>query len=147
MASDSLADDKYPMQEAEQLVIDAVNVGLAAMHKAPEKKLKEVVLGFMTALPTTADFISYESVTVICVCANTVKKPLSQAGREMNFAARSTRTSLMSTNQEKRKRGIKEQSIFLSGVNCRKNTRNQKAGKASWAQMQKLVQHCVYNGE
>ncbi len=92
------------MQEAEQLVIDAVNVGLAAMHKAPERELKEAVLGFMTALPTTADFISYESVTVICVCANTVKKPLSQAGRKMNFAARSTRTSLMSTNQEKRKR-------------------------------------------
>ena len=80
-----MADDKYPMQEAEQLVIDAVNVGLAAMHKAPEKELKEAVLGFMTALPTTADFISYESVTVICVCANTVKKPLSQAGRGMNF--------------------------------------------------------------
>ncbi len=33
------------------------------------------------------------------------KKPLSQAGKEMSFAARSARTSLMSTNQEKRKRG------------------------------------------
>ena len=31
----------HPMLEAEQLVIDAVNVGLAAMHKAPEKELKE----------------------------------------------------------------------------------------------------------
>ena len=60
-----------PMQEAEQLVIDAINVGLAAMHKVPEKELKEAVLGFikkygflgfMTALPTTADFITYESV-------------------------------------------------------------------------------------
>ena len=60
-----------PMQEAEQLVTDAVNVGLAAMHKAPEEELKESVLGFvkkygflgfMTALPTTADFITYESV-------------------------------------------------------------------------------------
>ena len=30
-----------PMQEAEQLVIDAINVGLAAMHKASEKELKE----------------------------------------------------------------------------------------------------------
>ena len=60
-----------PMQEAEQLITDAVNVGLAAMHKAPEEELKESVLdfvkkygflGFMTALPTTADFITYESV-------------------------------------------------------------------------------------
>ena len=60
-----------PMQEAEQLVIDAINVGLAAMHKIPEEELREVVLdfikkygflGFMTALPTTADFITYESV-------------------------------------------------------------------------------------
>ena len=54
-----------PMQEAEQLVIDAINVGLAAIHKAPEEDLMESVLGFvqkyvfldfMTALPTTADF-------------------------------------------------------------------------------------------
>ena len=60
-----------PMQKAGQLVMDAVNVGLAAMHKDPEKELKESVLGFvqkygflgfMTALPTTADFITYESV-------------------------------------------------------------------------------------
>ena len=60
-----------PMQEAEQLITDAVNVGLAAMHKASEEELKESVLdfvkkygflGFMTALPTTADFITYESV-------------------------------------------------------------------------------------
>ena len=42
--------------------------------------------------------------TVICVCANTVKKPLSQAEREMSFAARSARTSLMSTNQGKRRK-------------------------------------------
>ena len=42
---------------------------------------------------------------MICVCANTVKKPLSQAGKEMNFVARNVKTSLMSTNQEERKRG------------------------------------------
>ncbi len=51
------------MQEAEQLVIDAINVGLSAMHKVPEEGLKEAVLDFikkygfldfMTALPTTA---------------------------------------------------------------------------------------------
>ena len=60
-----------PMQEAGQIVIDALNVGLSAMHKAPEEELRESVLafvqkygflGFMTALPTTADFITYESV-------------------------------------------------------------------------------------
>ncbi len=59
-----------PMQETGQFVIDAVNVGLAAMHKDPEKELKESVLGFvqkygflgfMTALPTTADFITYST--------------------------------------------------------------------------------------
>ena len=33
------------------------------------------------------------------------KKPLSQAGKEMNFAARNVKISLMSTNQEKRKMG------------------------------------------
>ena len=44
--------------------------------------------------------------TVICACASIVIKPLLQAEREMNFAARSARTSLMSTNQERRKRKI-----------------------------------------
>ncbi len=61
----------YPMQEAEQLVIDAIKVGLSAIRKVPEEELKEAVLGFikkygflgfMTALLTTADFITYESV-------------------------------------------------------------------------------------
>ena len=33
------------------------------------------------------------------------KKPLSQAGKEMNFAAHSVKISLMSTKQDKRKRG------------------------------------------
>ena len=51
-------------------------------------------------------FPSYSRIkTVICVCASIVKKPLLQDGKGMNFAARSARTSLMSTNQEKRKRG------------------------------------------
>ena len=43
--------------------------------------------------------------TVICECANIVRKPLSQAGRGMSFAARSARTSLMFTYQGKRKKG------------------------------------------
>ncbi len=40
---------------------------------------------------------------MICACANIVRKPLSQAGRGMNFAAGSARTSLMYINQGKRK--------------------------------------------
>ena len=71
VSKDAKPEMYHPMQEAEQLVIDAINVGLTAMHKVPEKELKEAVLGFikkygflgfMTALPTTADFITYESV-------------------------------------------------------------------------------------
>ena len=59
------------MKDAESLVLDAVNIGLQVMHKAPEDELKSMVLrfinsygflGFMTALPTTAEFITYESV-------------------------------------------------------------------------------------
>ena len=60
-----------PMKDAESLVLAAVNIGLQVMHKAPEDELKSMVLrfinsygflGFMTALPTTAEFITYESV-------------------------------------------------------------------------------------
>jgi len=29
----------HPMQDGEQLVIDAINVGLATIHKAPEEEL------------------------------------------------------------------------------------------------------------
>ena len=39
------------------------------------------------------------------IAASIVKKPLLQAGRGMSFAARSVRTSLMFTNQGKRKKG------------------------------------------
>lgn len=44
---------------------------------------------------------------MICGYANTAKKPLSQAEREMNFAVRNVKTNIMYTNQEKRKRGTK----------------------------------------
>ena len=36
-----------PMQKAEQLIIDAVNVGLATMHKTPKEELKNAVLDFI----------------------------------------------------------------------------------------------------
>ena len=45
---------------------------------------------------------------MICVCASIVKKPLLQAGKGMNFAAKGARTNIMSTDQEKRKRGTKK---------------------------------------
>jgi hypothetical protein len=60
-----------PMQDAEKLVLDAINIGLHSMHKVSEDVLREMVLkfvttygflGFMTALPTTAEFVTYESV-------------------------------------------------------------------------------------
>ena len=44
----------------------------------------------------------------ICICANTVRKPLSQARRGMSFAARGAGTSLMSINQGKRRKETKE---------------------------------------
>lgn len=61
----------HPMQEAGQIVIDILNVGLAAMHKLPKEELKESIpsfmkkygfLGFMTTMPSTADFIAYKSI-------------------------------------------------------------------------------------
>jgi len=57
--------------EAETLVVDALNVGLAQMGKAGEEAVNEALmdfvhkyglLGFMTALPTTSHFIKYDSV-------------------------------------------------------------------------------------
>ncbi len=71
IARDAKPEMYHPLLEAEQLVINAINVGPAAMHKVPEEKLKEAVpdfikkygfLGFMTALPAKADFITCESV-------------------------------------------------------------------------------------
>ena len=59
------------MKDAETLVVDALNVGRLAMKRGNEKKLQQAVLefvtkygllGFMTALPTTPDFIDYDAV-------------------------------------------------------------------------------------
>jgi hypothetical protein len=56
---------------AEAMVVDALNVGRLAMKESGEKPLRDAVLGFvtqygllgfMTALPTTADFVGYDAV-------------------------------------------------------------------------------------
>lgn len=60
-----------PMQDPHTLVINALEVGMMLFRREPESKIKEAIrsfagqyglLGIMTALPTTADFIEYEKV-------------------------------------------------------------------------------------
>jgi hypothetical protein len=60
-----------PMNEPEQLVIDFLNVGMRMMKREKEEEIKKAVLdfitgygllGFMTALPTTPEFIDYNAV-------------------------------------------------------------------------------------
>lgn len=60
-----------PMKEAETLVVDALNVGRLAMKRGDESELKEAILdfvtkygllGFMTGLPTTPEFVEYDAV-------------------------------------------------------------------------------------
>ena len=62
------------MKVADQLVLDAVNVGRLVMKKSPEKKIKDAILrfacnygllGMMTALPTTPNFVEYEKVYLL----------------------------------------------------------------------------------
>lgn len=59
-----------PLEEAETLVIDALNVGLLAMNNSREKAFtaalmefvhKYGLLGFITALPTTPHFLNYDA--------------------------------------------------------------------------------------
>lgn len=60
-----------PLKEAETMVIDALHVGRLAMKRNNDDKLKQAVmsfvtkyglLGFMTALPTTPQFMDYDAV-------------------------------------------------------------------------------------
>ena len=60
-----------PLKEAETMVVDALNVGRLAMKRNVGDKLKQTVmsfvtkyglLGFMTALPTTLQFMDYDAV-------------------------------------------------------------------------------------
>jgi hypothetical protein len=59
-----------PLKSAEKIVVDALNVGLLQMNHAEDTEVAEAVmgfiseyglLGFMTALPTTPDFIDYDA--------------------------------------------------------------------------------------
>ena len=61
-----------PLKDSEQIVLKAVNLGLMCMDKKnTQEQLQNAImdfvtgyglLGFMTALPTTPDFITYEAV-------------------------------------------------------------------------------------
>ena len=60
-----------PMKDPHTLVIDALEIGLMLFRREPEAKMKQAIrafagqyglLGIMTTLPTTAEFIEYEKV-------------------------------------------------------------------------------------
>jgi len=60
-----------PLKEAETLVVDALNVGMLLMGRKGNKSVQTALMefvhkyglfGFMTALPTTPQFIEYEAV-------------------------------------------------------------------------------------
>jgi len=60
-----------PLKESDNMVLDALNVGMLQMNRARADKVKAAVLdfvskygllGFMTALPTTPEFVDYEAV-------------------------------------------------------------------------------------
>lgn len=70
-AADAKPSIYNPIKDYEKLVLTAINIGTTAMNKASESELKEAIMGFvseygmlglMTALPTTPDFITYEAV-------------------------------------------------------------------------------------
>ena len=61
----------YPLDNAKQLVLDTVNIGLAIMGKKPRPLIEQDILkfaknygllGLMTALPTTPRFMDYQYV-------------------------------------------------------------------------------------
>ena len=60
-----------PTKDSETLVVEALNVGRLAMKRGDEGELQQTImefvskyglLGFMTALPTTAEFVVYDAV-------------------------------------------------------------------------------------
>ena len=72
-ASDATPEVYNPLENPEQLVLDALNVGLLSMGRKSEEVIRQGVLdfaqkygllGFMTALPTTPQFMDYEAVYI-----------------------------------------------------------------------------------
>jgi len=70
-ASDATPSVYDPMEDAESMVVSALNVGRIAMTRGDDEPLKQAVLefvkkygllGFMTALPTTPQFMDYDAV-------------------------------------------------------------------------------------
>ena len=60
-----------PLSNAEGLVVDAINIGRMGMSKKPDSEIQAAIsqfavkyglLGLMTALHTTPDFMEYEAV-------------------------------------------------------------------------------------
>lgn len=60
-----------PLRDAETLVLDALNIGRMCMSKKPDEEIRKAILqfalhygllGLMTALPTTPNFMEYEAV-------------------------------------------------------------------------------------
>ena len=60
-----------PLQNAETLVLDALDIALLCFHKSPDTEIQSAILrfarkygllGIMTALPTTVRFVEYEKV-------------------------------------------------------------------------------------
>ncbi len=49
VSADAKPEMYNPMKDAESLVLDAVNIGLQVMHKAPEDELKSMVLSFINS--------------------------------------------------------------------------------------------------
>ena len=63
-----------PLQEADQLLLDAMDIGLQCYRKAPMETLKNAIrefackyglLGLMTALPTTVHFADFKQVYLL----------------------------------------------------------------------------------
>ena len=70
-AKDAQPEVYDPLRDAQQLVVGALNIGRMCMGKKPDGEIRKAVqsfavkyglLGLMTALPTTPNFMDYEAV-------------------------------------------------------------------------------------
>lgn len=71
-AADGAKPEIYdPLRDAQELVLDALNIGRLCMSKQPDNEIQKAIAGFaakyglfglMTALPTTPNFMEYEAV-------------------------------------------------------------------------------------